>query len=85
MFIMGYGINMDVENLTFAVLDRDQTTVSREYVLNTQGSRYFTERPPIIDYGRHAATRRNDSGLRAGIARRLAGRRGPAQPRQERP
>jgi ribosome-dependent ATPase len=47
---MGYGINMDVENLTFAVLDRDQTTASRGYVLNLAGSRYFTERPPIADY-----------------------------------
>jgi ribosome-dependent ATPase len=50
MFIMGYGINMDVENLTFAVLDRDQTTASRGYVLNLAGSRYFTERAPITDY-----------------------------------
>ncbi|HEY1380067.1 MAG TPA: ribosome-associated ATPase/putative transporter RbbA [Gemmataceae bacterium] len=50
MVIMGYGINMDVENLTFAVLDRDQTTASRGYVLNLAGSRYFTERPPIADY-----------------------------------
>jgi ribosome-dependent ATPase len=50
MFMMGYGINMDVENLTFAVLDRDQTTASRGYVLNLAGSRYFTERPPIADY-----------------------------------
>ena len=50
MFIIGYGINLDVENLTFAVLDRDQTTTSQEYVLNLTGSRYFTERPPITDY-----------------------------------
>jgi len=50
MFIMGYGINMDVENLSFAVLDRDQTTTSRDYVLNLAGSRYFSERPPILDY-----------------------------------
>ncbi|MBB4040334.1 ribosome-dependent ATPase [Microvirga flocculans] len=50
MFIMGYGISMDVEDLNFAVLDRDQTTVSREYILNLAGSRYFIERPPIIDY-----------------------------------
>jgi ribosome-dependent ATPase len=50
MFIMGFGINMDVENLTFAVLDRDQTAISRDYVLNMAGSRYFTERPPIADY-----------------------------------
>ncbi|WP_273233167.1 ribosome-associated ATPase/putative transporter RbbA [Pseudomonas kuykendallii] len=50
MFIIGYGINLDVENLTFAVLDRDQTTTSQEYVLNLTGSRYFTERPAITDY-----------------------------------
>jgi ribosome-dependent ATPase len=25
MFVMGYGISMDVESLRFAVLDRDQT------------------------------------------------------------
>jgi ribosome-dependent ATPase len=50
MFIIGYGINMDVENLTFAVLDRDQTTISRDYTLNIAGSRYFTEKPPITDY-----------------------------------
>lgn len=50
MFIMGYGITMDVENLSFAVLDRDQTTVSRDYVLNLAGSRYFTEQRSITDY-----------------------------------
>ncbi|MCG2633927.1 MAG: ribosome-associated ATPase/putative transporter RbbA [Gammaproteobacteria bacterium] len=50
MFVMGYGISMDVEDLTFAVLDRDQTTVSRDYTLNIAGSRYFVERPPITDY-----------------------------------
>ena len=50
MFIMGYGISMDVEDLTFAVLDRDQTSVSRDYVLNVSGSRYFIERPPIASY-----------------------------------
>jgi ribosome-dependent ATPase len=50
MFVMGYGINMDVENLTFAVLDRDQTTTSRDYVLNLSGSRYFIERAPIASY-----------------------------------
>ena len=29
MFIMGYGISMDVENLRFAIMDRDQTRLSR--------------------------------------------------------
>ncbi|HYG89868.1 MAG TPA: ribosome-associated ATPase/putative transporter RbbA [Azospirillum sp.] len=50
LFVMGYGISMDVEDLTFAVLDRDQTGTSRDYTLNIAGSRYFIERPPIIDY-----------------------------------
>ncbi|WP_454919181.1 ribosome-associated ATPase/putative transporter RbbA [Xanthobacter sediminis] len=50
MFVVGYGINLDVENLSFAVLDRDDTTVSRDYVLQIAGSRYFTEKAPITDY-----------------------------------
>ena len=50
MYVMAYGITMDVENLTFAVLDRDQTTASQNYVVNIAGSRYFTERAPITDY-----------------------------------
>jgi ribosome-dependent ATPase len=50
LFVLGYGISMDVENLTFAVLDRDDTTISRDYVLQIAGSRYFTEKPPITDY-----------------------------------
>ena len=47
---IGYGINMDVENLSFAVLDRDDTTISRDYTLQIAGSRYFTEKAPITDY-----------------------------------
>src|SRR5262249_40322070 len=43
-------INMDVENLSFAAMDRDETTISRDYVLQISGSRYFTEMPPIADY-----------------------------------
>lgn len=50
MFVIGYGINMDVEDLTFAVLDRDQTTTSRDYILEIAGSRYFIEKDPITDY-----------------------------------
>ncbi len=47
MFMMGYGISMDVENLRFAVLDRDQTPQSRDYIQNIAGSRYFTMLPEI--------------------------------------
>jgi len=50
MFVMGYGITLDVEDLTFAALDRDQTTLSRDYLLNLSGSRYFKEQRPIKDY-----------------------------------
>jgi ribosome-dependent ATPase len=50
MFVIGYGINMDVENLSFAVLDRDNTPISRDYALQISGSRYFTEKAPIRDY-----------------------------------
>jgi ribosome-dependent ATPase len=50
MFVMGYGISTDVENLTFAVLDRDQTTTSRGYILQLAGSRYFVAGAPITDY-----------------------------------
>jgi ribosome-dependent ATPase len=50
LFVIGYGISMDVEDLNFAVLDRDQTGLSRNYVLNLSGSRYFVERPPLADY-----------------------------------
>jgi len=50
MFVMGYGINLDVENLSFAVLDRDNTSVSRDYVQQIAGSRYFTEKPPIVSH-----------------------------------
>jgi len=50
MFVIGFGINMDVENLRYAVLDRDQTTLSHNYALDLSGSRYFIERPSITDY-----------------------------------
>jgi len=50
MFIIGYGISLDVENLSFAVLDHDQTVLSQNYALNLSGSRYFIEKPPITDY-----------------------------------
>ena len=49
MFVIGYGITLDVENLSYAVLDRDRTQASQNYALNLSGSRYFIERPPIVD------------------------------------
>ncbi|MBE6364581.1 MAG: ABC transporter ATP-binding protein/permease [Lentisphaerae bacterium] len=50
MTVMGYGISMDVEELPFAVLDRDNSTISTDYALNISGSRYFVEKSPVKNY-----------------------------------
>jgi ribosome-dependent ATPase len=50
MIAFGAGISTDVDNLSFAVLDRDQTPESRAYLEELRGSRYFIERPPVADY-----------------------------------
>lgn len=50
MFIMGYGISLDVENLRFGIMDRDKTGLSQAYSQNLSGSRYFIEKAPITDY-----------------------------------
>lgn len=50
MFIMGYGISMDVEDLRFAVLDRDQPLSSQGWSQNLAGSRYFIEQAPLCSY-----------------------------------
>ncbi|MCW5632050.1 MAG: ribosome-associated ATPase/putative transporter RbbA [Rubrivivax sp.] len=51
MLIMGYGISLDVEDLRFAVLDRDHSPSSRAYALELSGSPYFLEQPAL---GGHA-------------------------------
>ena len=43
LFIMGYGITMDVEDLRFSALDYDKSPQSRDYIQNISGSRYFIE------------------------------------------
>lgn len=50
MFVIGYGINLDVNNLSFGVIDRDDSTISRDYIRQFSGSRYFIEKGPILDY-----------------------------------
>lgn len=50
LLVMGYGITMDVEDLTFAVLDRDQSGLSQNYRMGLAGSRYFIEKPPLQSY-----------------------------------
>ena len=43
LMTFGYGITFDVENLSFAVLDRDRTAESRQFIESFSGSRYFRE------------------------------------------
>ena len=50
MFIIGYGISLDVENLRYAVLDQDHTGLSQGYAQRLAGSRYFAEQPPLRDH-----------------------------------
>jgi ribosome-dependent ATPase len=51
MVVFGFGISTDVNNLTFAVMDHDQSHESRAYLEELRGSAYFTEQPPLADYG----------------------------------
>jgi ribosome-dependent ATPase len=47
LLIFAYGVSSDVTNMSFAVLDHDQSAESREYVSAYQGSHYFAERPAL--------------------------------------
>jgi ribosome-dependent ATPase len=50
MVVFGFGISHDVNNLTFAVMDHDQSHESRAYLEELPGSAYFTEQPPLANY-----------------------------------
>jgi ribosome-dependent ATPase len=50
LLVFGFGISTDVNSLTFAVLDHDQTHESRAYLEELRGSAYFVEKPPLDDY-----------------------------------
>jgi len=50
MLVFGFGISTDVNNLSFAVLDQDNSHESRAYVGELRGSSYFIEKRPVIDY-----------------------------------
>jgi ribosome-dependent ATPase len=50
MLVFGYGITFDVENLAYAVLDRDQTPESRAYLEEFAGSRYFQQQAPLQNH-----------------------------------
>ena len=50
MFVIGYGISLDVEDLKFAVLDQDKTPLSQSYIENIAGSRYFLEKESLNSF-----------------------------------
>src|SRR5581483_4426086 len=49
MAAFGYGISFDIENLRYAVLDRDQSYESRVFLEQFSNPRYFVERSPLKD------------------------------------
>ena len=50
MLAMGYGITFDVENLTYAALDQDQSRESRMLLDAMSNSRYFEEKLPLTGF-----------------------------------
>jgi ribosome-dependent ATPase len=49
MLIFGFGITTDVNSLSFAALDRDNSFESRAYLSELRGSPYFIEQPPLTN------------------------------------
>lgn len=47
VFVIGVGISFDVDGLRFAVLDSDQTILSRDYAQTLEASPYFVRQPDI--------------------------------------
>lgn len=85
LVLFGYAITLDIQNLNVAVYDRDQSRLSREYVLGFEGSTYFTVMGRAEEYG--SLSRLLDSGevdlalvLYPGFAEAIeAGRNAPVQ------
>ncbi|SET71935.1 ribosome-associated ATPase/putative transporter RbbA [Oceanicella actignis] len=50
MLAMGLGISFDVENLSYAALDQDDSPESRLLLEQVAGSRYFAQKPPLTDF-----------------------------------
>jgi ribosome-dependent ATPase len=49
LLVLGFGITTDVDSLTFAALDQDNSYLSRAYLSEVRGSAYFIEKPQIRD------------------------------------
>jgi ribosome-dependent ATPase len=66
MLVFGFGISTDVDRLSFAVLDHDQSHESRAYLEELRGSAYLIEKPPLADYAQ-LETRLQNGEIEAGI------------------
>ncbi|OSI10641.1 ABC transporter ATP-binding protein/permease [Neisseria zoodegmatis] len=81
MVALSWSVSFDVKDLTFTVLDRDQTTESRRLTEYFSGSRYFQQQPPLsspsdIDTALQSAKTRLVIEIPEGFGRdMLAGRR----------
>jgi ribosome-dependent ATPase len=49
MLVFGFGITTDVDSLSFAALDHDESFESRAYLGELRGSPYFAEQAPLKD------------------------------------
>jgi ribosome-dependent ATPase len=66
MLVFGFGVSTDVNNLSFAVLDQDQSPESRAYLEELRGSAYFVEKPVIADEA-DLISRLKSGGIKAAI------------------
>jgi ribosome-dependent ATPase len=48
MTVLGFGMNTDVDHVSFAVYDQDQSNESRAYIEAFSGSSYFLQSAPIL-------------------------------------
>ncbi|RDC71094.1 ATP-binding cassette domain-containing protein [Rhodovulum sp. 12E13] len=64
MIAVGFGISFDVDNLDYAVLDRDRSLESRTLTRQFSSSRYFREAPALDSLaGMDDSLRRGDIGM----------------------
>ena len=63
MFVFGYGLVLDVEHISFVVVDRDHSSLSRDYLYRLYQSRYFSFQGELAGEGEA------DAWLKSGKAR----------------
>ncbi|MFH0871276.1 MAG: ABC transporter permease [bacterium] len=51
LLLFGYALTLDVDNVPLVVWDQSETQISRELVSRFGGSRYFSMRRQVSDYG----------------------------------